>query len=168
MKRRLQKQLIFLLFLLFSLTLLQNFIRQRSKASLLQTDTCFTEKFRQQALPPSLYAKLEKVQKEDSPKSFADLLTSTMLHGDFLPDKLSTDNEHYLQFKPEDYYLLKAFMQLYGVTWKHFRFPRGHPETFPGKFIMKTPLELHGHLEVTESMKAAIFSESFPGQGFIL
>lgn len=121
MKRRLQKQLIFLLFLLFSLTLLQNFIRQRSKASLLQTDTCFTEKFRQQALPPSLYAKLEKVQKEDSPKSFADLLTSTMLHGDFYPDKLSTDNEPYLQFKPEDYYLLKS---LYAAIWSDL-------ETFP-------------------------------------
>ena len=54
MKRKTGKQLILLLFLLFAVTALQNFIQQRSRASLLHTDTCFTESFREQALSPLL------------------------------------------------------------------------------------------------------------------
>ena len=59
MKRKTGKQLILLLFLLFAVTALQNFIQQRSRASLLHTDTCFTESFREQALLPLLYQQLE-------------------------------------------------------------------------------------------------------------
>jgi len=50
MKRKTGKHLLLLLFLLPLLILLQNFIQQRSQASLLKPDTCFTESFREQAL----------------------------------------------------------------------------------------------------------------------
>ena len=59
MKRKTGKHLLLLLFLLPLLILLQNFIQQRSQASLLKPDTCFTESFREQALSPLLYQQLE-------------------------------------------------------------------------------------------------------------
>ena len=60
MKRKTGKHLLLLLFLLPLLILLQNFIQQRSQASLLKPDTCFTETFREQALSSALYAELEE------------------------------------------------------------------------------------------------------------
>ena len=97
MKRKTGKQLILLLFLLFAVTALQNFIQQRSRASLLHTDTCFTESFREQALSPLLYQQLEAGNYTDG--EFADLLTATMLNQRFYPKKISGDNCPYLRFK---------------------------------------------------------------------
>ena len=119
MKRENGKYLLLLLFLLPLLTLLQNFIQQRSQASLLKTDICFTESFREQALTPELYAELQ--EKVDSDSEFADLLTATMLNGKFFPEYLSRNNEVYLRFKPEDYYDLRS---CYLAVWKDL-------ETFP-------------------------------------
>lgn len=81
MKRKTGKHLLLLLFLLPLLILLQNFIQQRSQASLLKPDTCFTESFREQALSSVLYAELEEQVLSDG--EFADLLTTTMLNGKF-------------------------------------------------------------------------------------
>ena len=119
MKRKTGKYLLLLLFLLLLLTLLQNFIQQRSQASLLNADTCFTDSFRQQALPPALYAQLN--EKEYSDREFADLLTATMLNGNFFPEYISRFNEAYLRFKPEAYYNLR---RCYLAVWKDL-------ETFP-------------------------------------
>ena len=83
MKRKTGKHLLLLLFLLPLLILLQNFIQQRSQASLLKPDTCFTESFREQALSSALYAELEERVHSDG--EFADLLTTTMLNGKFFP-----------------------------------------------------------------------------------
>lgn len=80
MKRKTGKHLLLLLFLLPLLILLQNFIQQRSQASLLKPDTCFTESFREQALSSALYAELEERVHSDG--EFADLLTTTMLNGE--------------------------------------------------------------------------------------
>ena len=101
MKRKTGKQLILLLFLLFAVTALQNFIQQRSRASLLHTDTCFTESFREQALSPLLYQQLEAGNYTDG--EFADLLTATMLNQRFYPKKISGDNCPYLRFKQDEY-----------------------------------------------------------------
>ena len=68
MKRKTGKHLLLLLFLLPLLILLQNFIQQRSQASLLKPDTCFTESFREQALSSALYAYLRF-----KPKAYYDL-----------------------------------------------------------------------------------------------
>lgn len=119
MKRKTGKQLILLLFLLFMVTALQNFIQQRSWASLLNTDTCFTESFREQAFLPSLYQQLESGNYADG--EFADLLTATMLNERFYPKKISGDNSHYLRFKPDEYLFLK---NCYSAVWSDL-------ETFP-------------------------------------
>ncbi|MDD5803312.1 MAG: M23 family metallopeptidase [Clostridia bacterium] len=119
MKRKTGKQLLLLLFLLFLLTLLQDFVRQRGQASLLKTDTCFTEAFREQVLIPELYQKL--TEKEYSDGAFADLLTTSMLNGNFHPRQLSWDNQVYLRFKPQEYYDL---CNCYLAIWKDL-------ETFP-------------------------------------
>ena len=130
MKREFQKQLILLVFLLLVLTALLNFIRQRSRASLLNADTCFTEDFREQALSPRLYAQLEKETRTDG--EFADFLTATMLNERFYPKKLSYDNHPYLRFKKDDYIFLK---DCYSAVWSDL-------ETFPiparaGKMIQE-------------------------------
>ena len=129
MKRKTGKYLLLLLFLLLSLTLLQNFIQQRSQTSLLNSDTCFTEAFREQALRPELYAQLD--EKEYPDREFADLLTATMLNGKFFPRRLSRNNEAYLRFKPEDYYDLRS---CYLAVWKDL-------ETFP------IPVRADGEIE---------------------
>ena len=119
MKRKTGKQLILLLFLLFAVTALQNFIQQRSRASLLHTDTCFTESFREQALSPLLYQQLEAGNYTDG--EFADLLTATMLNQRFYPKKISGDNCPYLRFKQVEYLFLK---DCYSAIWNDL-------ETFP-------------------------------------
>lgn len=119
MKRETGKQVLLLFFLLLLLTLLQDFIRQRSQASLLKTDICFTEHFREQALTPGLYAELQN--QKHSKREFADLLTTTMLNGYFFPKQLSKENEAYLRFKPEAYYHLRS---CYLAIWEDL-------ETFP-------------------------------------
>ena len=129
MKRKTGKYLLLLLFLLLSLTLLQNFIQQRSQTSLLNSDTCFTDDFREQALRPELYAQLD--EKEYPDREFADLLTATMLNGKFFPGRLSRNNEAYLRFKPEDYYDLRS---CYLAVWKDL-------ETFP------IPVRADGEIE---------------------
>ena len=106
MKRKTGKHLLLLLFLLPLLILLQNFIQQRSQASLLKPDTCFTESFREQALSSALYAELEERVHSDG--EFADLLTTTMLNGKFFPKYLSGNREAYLRFKPKAYYDLRS------------------------------------------------------------
>ena len=109
--------------------MLQNFIQQRSQTSLLNSDTCFTEAFREQALRPELYAQLD--EKEYPDREFADLLTATMLNGKFFPRRLSRNNEAYLRFKPEDYYDLRS---CYLAVWKDL-------ETFP------IPVRADGEIE---------------------
>ena len=106
MKRKTGKHLLLLLFLLPLLILLQNFIQQRSRASLLKPDICFTESFREQALSSALYAELEERVHSDG--EFADLLTTTMLNGKFFPKYLSGNREAYLRFKPKAYYDLRS------------------------------------------------------------
>ena len=113
MKRKTGKHLLLLLFLLPLLILLQNFIQQRSQASLLKPDTCFTESFREQALSSVLYAELEEQVLSDG--EFADLLTTTMLNGKFFPKYLSGNREAYLRFKPKAYYDLR---NCYLAVWK--------------------------------------------------
>ena len=113
MKRKTGKHLLLLLFLLPLLILLQNFIQQRSQASLLKPDTCFTESFREQALSSALYAELEERVHSDG--EFADLLTTTMLNGKFFPKYLSGNREAYLRFKPKAYYDLR---NCYLAVWK--------------------------------------------------
>ena len=113
MKRKTGKHLLLLLFLLPLLILLQNFIQQRSQASLLKPDTCFTESFREQALSSALYAELEERVHSDG--EFADLLTTTMLNGKFFPKYLSGNREAYLRFKPKAYYDLRS---CYLAVWK--------------------------------------------------
>lgn len=113
MKRKTGKHLLLLLFLLPLLILLQNFIQQRSQASLLKPDTCFTESFREQALSSALHAELEERVHSDG--EFADLLTTTMLNGKFFPKYLSGNREAYLRFKPKAYYDLRS---CYLAVWK--------------------------------------------------
>ena len=113
MKRKTGKHLLLLLFLLPLLILLQNFIQQRSQASLLKPDTCFTESFREQALSSALYAELEERVHSDG--EFADLLTTTMLNGKFFPKYLSGNRKAYLRFKPKAYYDLRS---CYLAVWK--------------------------------------------------
>ena len=147
MKRKTGKQLILLLFLLFAVTALQNFIQQRSRASLLHTDTCFTESFREQALSPLLYQQLEAGNYTDG--EFADLLTATMLNQRFYPKKISGDNCPYLRFKQDEYLFLKP------------------GRTFRKRFPMKTPLAPGGIMAAAAPTRAVIFLAGFQNPDFI-
>ena len=165
MKRKTGKQLILLLFLLFAVTALQNFIQQRSRASLLHTDTCFTESFREQALSPLLYQQLEAGNYTDG--EFADLLTATMLNQRFYPKKISGDNCPYLRFKQDEYLFLK---DCYSAIWNDletFPIPPGPGRTFRKRFPMKTPLAPGGIMAAAAPTRAVIFLAGFQNPDFI-
>lgn len=166
MKRKTGKHLLLLLFLLPLLILLQNFIQQRSQASLLKPDTCFTESFREQALSSALYAELEERVHSDG--EFADLLTTTMLNGKFFPKYLSGNREAYLRFKPKAYYDLRS---CYLAVWKDlesFPFQSETIEKYGKRFFMKTPLALPEAMVEAGRTKAAISLAGFLNPDFIL
>ena len=75
------------------LTSLEIFIRERSVASVLDMDICMSEKFREQKLSSGLYRKLKEMETEEI--SWTDLLTASMLDGDFSPEDIPQNRDLY-------------------------------------------------------------------------
>ena len=112
MKANWKKWLLAALFLMVSVTALRMLILERSQASLLKMDTCEQSAFREQHLTPEVYEKISARTKNGS--DFADVLTVTMLRGNFYPANISDDGEPYLKYKQEAYYLLRS---CYEAVW---------------------------------------------------
>lgn len=87
MRNRQKNQVIFLVFLLLLNFLLQEMLLYRSRASILKENTCMSSGFREQKLSQDLYEALQKASAKGA--EFADLLTTTMLQGNFYPERIS-------------------------------------------------------------------------------
>ena len=140
MKAYARKRLILFLFLLLFCISLQALIEERSRVSVLKEDTCCQDDFRAQHLTPKLYEELES--RAENGESFADLLTVTMLCGDFFPDKIFADREAFLKYKPKEYSFLKKCYEAVWADLSCFPIPSrdisyentfGEPRTFAGE-----------------------------------
>ena len=105
---------LFFLLILFIINcfILVWLIQDRSHASGLTATICNSDEFREQFLPPSLYKELSETSDFGHP--FAELLTTTMLDGDFHPKNVSANAAPYLKYKREEFLLLK---KCYEMNW---------------------------------------------------
>lgn len=112
MKKGWRNYLFFLLAALLCTAALRLIISERSHASVLKEDTCEQMIFRRQLLIPELYCEIaDKVGNQDD---FADVLTASMLNGNFRPKKISAERQVYLKYKSQEYEILK---QCYKAIW---------------------------------------------------
>lgn len=116
MKHVIRKWLLAMAFLLLFSVAAKEILLERSHASVLKGDTCCQKEFRSQHLTPEIYSQLE--QRAAQGEDFWELLTATMLNGDFFPKQVSADNQAFLKYKPREYALLKA---LYQAVWADVR-----------------------------------------------
>ncbi|MDO4273291.1 MAG: M23 family metallopeptidase [Eubacteriales bacterium] len=142
MKAGWKKWLLAVLFLMVSVTALQMLIQERSEASVLKADSCEQSGFRRQQLKPGLYEKILSLS--EGKGNFADILTSTMLQGKFTPDTVSCENEPYLKYKREEYYLLRSRYEAVWSDLVYFPIPSqdiffedsfGEPREYGGKRV---------------------------------
>ena len=90
----------------------QELVRERSGVSGLAMNTCAREKFREQELSREMYLKLKESETEDV--SWTDLLTVSMLEGDFAPKKISAESGIYMKYKKAEFLFLK---DCYSAVW---------------------------------------------------
>ena len=86
MKSKGKNSLLALVFLLLFTGSLLGVIRERGAASILKKNSCEGERFREQHLKTEIYEQIEKETKQGG--DFCEILTTTMLHGDFYPEKI--------------------------------------------------------------------------------
>ena len=103
---------LFFLLILFIINcfILVWLIQDRSHVSGLTATTCNSDEFREQFLSPSLYKELSKTTYPGH--SFAELLTTTMLDGDFFPKNVSANAAPYLKYKRDEFLLLKKYYEM--------------------------------------------------------
>lgn len=108
-----------LLFLVYVTVFVQESVYQRSSVSGLNTGSCETDAFRRQKLKPEIYEEIQEVLKTQFTSTFSDILTVTMLSGDFTPDKITADNSAYLKYKEREYTILR---DCYEAVWADVQF----------------------------------------------
>lgn len=106
------KYVLFLLAALLCTATLKLLILERSHVSVLKQNTCEQEDFRRQHLTPEIYGEI--VKRAEDRDHFYDILTATMLDGDFYPKMVSEDTDAYLKYKSQEYEFLK---QCYQTIW---------------------------------------------------
>lgn len=111
---------LFFLLILFIINcfILVWLIQDRSHVSGLKATTCNSDEFREQFLSPSLYKELSKTTYPGH--SFAELLTTTMLDGDFFPKNVSANAAPYLKYKRDEFLLLKKYYEMIWSDLKYF------------------------------------------------
>lgn len=116
MKIRLRSYVLILLLLLLGTAALETLIRERSRASVLKPDFYRQEAFLEQRLEPELYEEIRK--RTETEGDFGDVLTATMLEGNFSPEKVSEKRGPYVRFKPGAY---RALKECYEAVWADIR-----------------------------------------------
>ena len=103
--------------LIMTSSILTHIILGRSTASILK-NTCITsDAFRQQDFSPELYHKL--TTSDTYALNWSDILTTSMLNGNFHPETLSSDNTFFLQYKKNDYLNLQKY---YEAVWENLQY----------------------------------------------
>ena len=112
MKTHGRYRIVLILFFTLTVICLRTLLLERSRVSLLKADTCLNDAFRSQKLLPDLYEEIEN--RSEKGESFGDILTATMLSGDFSPERIDTDCDAFLKYKPKEYAFLKS---CYEAVW---------------------------------------------------
>lgn len=97
---------------LFAVSGLLLLLTERSNVSVLKTDSCRQEEFRKQKLKPELYDEIAAFSEQKG--NFGEILTTTMLMGEFEPEKMWTDNSAFLKYKKEEFYTIQ---KCYEAVW---------------------------------------------------
>ncbi len=105
------------IFLLILVVFLTTVLKERSSVSNLKMDTCESDAFRRQELPPQVYKELQK--QADKSGNLGTFLTATMLHGNFQPEKIFPDAMPYLRYKKREFFLLRS---CYEAIWADLRY----------------------------------------------
>lgn len=113
------KLILIILGILYLLILsdLEGIIRERSKASVLKVTTIESEKFREQHLNREIYQKLQETAGKTG--DWIELLASSMLDGNFHPEKISDSGNIYRKYKKDAYEALK---NAYRAVWEDVRY----------------------------------------------
>lgn len=111
------------MFLLVLTVFLLTVLQDRSRASILKSDTCEGEAFRRQQLTPELYERIQELAAGQ--EDFGSLLTAVMLNGSFQPESADTEQTPYLRYKSEEFYLLKSCYEAVWADLKYFPIPSG-------------------------------------------
>lgn len=91
---------------------LQLILVERSQASLLKKDTCAQHEFRLQKLEPDLYEEIASLSSREG--EFGKILTVSMLHGGFKPEKIWLDSAPYMKYKKKEFLFLAS---CYDAVW---------------------------------------------------
>ena len=87
-------------------------IEERSAASVLKEFACETDAFRKQILKPEVYEKI--CRQSEKGADFSEVLTVTMLRGNFSPKEVSLDKNPFVKYKPREFQCLK---EAYRAVW---------------------------------------------------
>lgn len=107
------------MFLILLIPALLLVLKERSRVSVLKTDTCQQDAFRKQELRPEIYEMLQK--RAESGERFGEELTALMLNSSFVPQTVndsSVDAELFLTYKEQEFYLLQS---CYEAIWTDIR-----------------------------------------------
>ena len=111
-----KNSLLALVFLLLFTGSLLAVLKERSEVSVLKENTCEQADFRRQHLETEIYEQIRKETQKGG--DFCEILTATMLQGNFYPEKMYTDSSVYRKYKPKAFFSL---MRCYGAIWKDVR-----------------------------------------------
>ena len=92
-------------------------LKERSKASVLYENVWEGKEFRRQDLKPELYEKI--LDSARKPEKFSDILTATMLHGNFHPEEVIPDKRIFWKYKSEEYRILR---ECYQAVWEDIQY----------------------------------------------
>ena len=118
------KSYLSLLFLVFLTVHLEVHLLTLGRVAILTPTSCYTDSFRRQKLPEELY---HSIQSKDSDRlPWTDILTVTMLNGQFHPHTISSDPSLYLKYRKESFIQLR---DCYKAIWSDIKyFPLSSPD----------------------------------------
>ena len=111
---------------IFMTAALQQVIKERSQASILEKDLLVSLPFRAQDLDEILFQDIRAQERAGG--NFGEILTVSMLQGNFSPGKILCDPSVYLRYKPKKFRILK---KAYEAVWSDVQyFPVAARENF--------------------------------------
>ena len=117
------KSYLSLLFLVFLTVHLEVHLLTLGRIAILTPTSCYTDSFRRQKLPEELYHSMQSKDSDHLP--WTDILTVTMLNGQFHPEGVIYSAPKLLQSHLEWYWIFSPF-----VPWCSFwRYLAGTPDT---------------------------------------
>ena len=152
------KSYLSLLFLVFLTVHLEAHLLTLGRIAVLTPTSCYTDSFRRQKLPEELYHSMQSKDSDRLP--WTDILTVTMLNGQFHPHTISSDSSLYLKYRKESFIQLR---NCYKAIWSDIEyFPLSSPDAvFEDTWQEHQIQEKTLHHEGTDIYPGSLSSEIF-------